>query len=100
MTVLITLRIAANADKLTEYAQSHQEELQSILEKARNHGVISHRFYGSADEVLVVDEWPDEASFHTFFGESPEIENMMAASEAQGQPVITAWTKLDTRDEI
>jgi heme-degrading monooxygenase HmoA len=100
MTVLITLRIPANAEKLTEYAKSHQEELQGIIERAKSHGLVSHRFYGSADEVLVVDEWPDADRFHAFFGASPEIQNMMAASEARGEPVVTVWSKLDTGDEV
>src|SRR6478735_1967265 len=83
MTVLMTLRVSADAGKLTAYAKAHQDELLGILERAKSHGVISHRFYGSADEVLVVDEWPDEASFQAFFADSPEIENMMAGAEAR-----------------
>jgi hypothetical protein len=100
MSVLMTLRLPADGAKLTDYAQSHVDELQGIIEKAKNHGVISHRFFGSANEILVVDEWPDEASFHTFFAEAPEIENMMAAAGAAGEPVVTFWSKLDTGDEV
>jgi hypothetical protein len=100
MTVLMTLRLAADAQKLEAYAKANEDELSSIIEKAKRHGVISHKFYGSADEVLVVDEWPDEASFQAFFGESPEIRNMMAASDARAEPVVTFWTKLDTGDEV
>ena len=100
MTVLMTLRVAANAQKLTAHAKANQDELLAILEKAKGHGVISHKFYGSTEEVLVVDEWPDEASFHAFFGDSPEIQNMLAASEARSEPVVTFWTKLDTGDEL
>jgi hypothetical protein len=100
MTVLMTLRVAADAQKLTAYARSHQDELLAIIEKAKGHGVISHKFYGSADEVLVVDEWPDEASFQAFFGESPEIQNILVGADARGEPVVTFWTKLDTGDEV
>ena len=100
MTVLMTLRVPADGAKLTEYAQANQEELQGIIEKAKGHGVISHRFYASSDEVLVVDEWPDEAAFHAFFADSPEIQNMLVASEASGAPVVTFWTKLDTGDDV
>ena len=100
MSVLMTLRVSANGAKLTDYAQSHADELQGIIEKAKNRGVISHRFYASGDEVLVVDEWPDDASFQAFFAEAPEIENLMAAAEASSEPVVTFWTKLDTGDEV
>jgi heme-degrading monooxygenase HmoA len=100
MTVLMTLRVLADGTKLTQYAQAHQDELQGIIAKAKRRGVISHRFYASSDEVLVVDEWPDEASFQTFFAESPEIQNMMTASAARAEPVVTFWNKLDTGDEV
>jgi hypothetical protein len=51
-------------------------------------------------EVLVVDEWPDEASFQAFFAASPEIQDVIAAAGPSGPPEITFWTKLDTGDEI
>lgn len=53
--------------------------LQSIAEKGKQHGVISHRFYGSDDEILVVDEWPDEESFQKFFADTPDINGRWSA---------------------
>jgi heme-degrading monooxygenase HmoA len=63
-------------------------------------GCIAHHFYGNEDEVLVVDEWPDEASFHAFFDASPDIAAMMGAAGVNTAPGITAWRKLDTGDEV
>jgi hypothetical protein len=62
--------------------------------------VISHRFHGSGEELLVVDEWPEQASFETFFAETPEIAHILTGSEARGEPVVTFWTLLDTGDEV
>ena len=47
--------------------------MQAILDSAKEHGVIAHRFYGSDDgQIMVVDEWPDEQSFQSFFQENGE----------------------------
>jgi hypothetical protein len=49
---------------------------------------------------MVIDEWPDEASFQTFFSEmEPEIGPMMQEVPT-GEPEITFWHKLDTGDDF
>jgi hypothetical protein len=49
---------------------------------------------------MVIDEWPDEASFQTFFSEmEPEIGPMMQ-EVATGEPEFTFWHKLDTGDDF
>lgn len=62
--------------------------------------MISHRFYGSDDEILVVDEWPDQESFQRFFGAHPEIGELMGQVGVTSEPTISFWRKLDTHDEV
>ena len=96
MSVLMTLRVSGDPKAIEETAP---EVLKTVIDRAKTHGVISHRFYGTDKEVLVVDEWPDEASFHSFFESSPEIKDMMERAGA-GQPDITFWQHLDTDDDV
>jgi len=65
-------------------------------------GVIAHRFYGSDDgQIMVIDEWPDEQSFQTFFQEQQEpIGSMMQEAGVTSEPQVRFWRKLDTHDEI
>jgi hypothetical protein len=100
MAILMTLKVPADSDKLLQYTKDNPDALPDILEKAKTYGVISHRFYASGGDVLVVDEWPDEGSFQAFFAAAPEIQDLMAAAAASAEPEITFWTKLDTGDEI
>jgi len=74
--------------------------MQSIIEKGKQHGVISHHFYGSDDEILVVDEWPDEESFQRFFSASPEIGGLMERAGVTTGPEVTFWRHLDTGDDV
>jgi heme-degrading monooxygenase HmoA len=101
MAILVTLKVPADSDKLVQYTKDNPDALTDIVEKAKTYGVISHRFYASGGEVLVVDEWPDEDSFQAFFATtSAEIQEAMAAAAASAPPEVTFWTKLDTGDEI
>jgi quinol monooxygenase YgiN len=96
MSVLVTLRVSADpkAVEATDPAV-----LQDIAARAKEQGCTSHHFYGTDDEVFVVDEWPDEGAFHTFFQGTPEVGEMMQRAGA-GEPVITFWHHLDVADDI
>ncbi len=96
MSVLMTLRVAADRKAVEE---TDPEVLQKVVDRAKEFGAISHHFYGSEKEVLVVDEWPDEASFQRFFESSPEIKDMMDRAGA-GQPEISFWHRLDVNDDF
>ncbi|MDX6327600.1 MAG: hypothetical protein QOK15_3954 [Nocardioidaceae bacterium] len=97
MTVLMTLRVHANTKSVEN---EDKDLLRSIVEKGKQHGVISHRFYGTDDEILVVDEWPDEESFQRFYADAPEIGGMMERAGVTAAPEITFWRHLDTGDDV
>jgi hypothetical protein len=73
-----------------------------IADKAKEHGLIAHRFYGSEDgQIMVLDEWPDPQSFQAFFEEMRgEIEPAMREVGATGEPEITFWRELETHDKV
>ena len=101
MSVIITLRVKGDPKKLEQLAEDDPQRIRSISDRAEEHGLIAHRFYGSEDgEILVVDEWPDADSFQRFFeSEQPAIEPIFAAVSS-GEPQITFWRKLETHDDV
>lgn len=96
MSVLMTLRVSGDPKAIEETAP---EVLQTVIDRAKEYGVISHHFYGTDKELLVVDEWPDEESFQKFFESSPEVKDMMERAGA-GQPEIAFWHHLDVEDDV
>jgi heme-degrading monooxygenase HmoA len=100
MSVLMTLRVSGDARKFEAYVAANSAAFQATAERAKQHGVTRHRFYGTDSEIIVVDEWPDEESFQAFFQASPEIAGYMEAAEVSSEPVITFWRPLDTHDEV
>ncbi|HEY2771725.1 MAG TPA: hypothetical protein VGI87_14215 [Solirubrobacteraceae bacterium] len=101
MSVVVTLSMTGDPKKLEEHAASDPSAMQTIVESAKSHGLIAHRFYGSDDgELMVVDEWPDAQSFQTFFEENNAgIGSLMQAAGVTSQPQTKFWRKLDTHDE-
>ena len=79
MSVIMTFRAAGDPDELERRAAANPEAMRSIADRAKEHGLIAHRFYGADGQIMVLDEWPDPASFQAFWDEmAPEIGPMMA----------------------
>ena len=101
MSVIMTMRAAGDPAALERYAAEHPDEIKNISQRGQQAGATAHRFYGAEGQIMVVDEWPDPASFQQFFeSERANIEPIMAASGMTGEPEVTFWRKLETGDEI
>ncbi len=98
MSVMMTLRVTGDGNKLE--ATADRDLIKSVADKAQKFGVLYQRFYASDTEILVVDEWPDEASFQSFFEASPEIRDIMAAAGVTTHPEVTFWRNMDLGDNV
>ena len=74
--------------------------MRRIAEAGKTAGAIRHTFAGGDNEVLVIDEWPDEQSFQAFFASQPAIADVMRDGGAQGPPVTSVYRKLSTPDQF
>src|SRR6478609_1837591 len=97
MSVIMTLRAHGDPKELEKRAAGNPGAIRAISDRAKQHGLIAHRFYGSEDgQIMVVDEWPDAESFQTFFAKSQsEIEPMMREVGATSEPEVIFWRKLE-----
>jgi hypothetical protein len=100
VSVIMTFRVAGDPDKLEQLAAEKGDVLRGISERAKEHGIIAHRFYGSEGQIMVVDEWPDPESFHRFFESEQETIGPLMEQVATGEPDVTFWRKLETGDDI
>ena len=99
MSVIMTITLDGDAAAVERYAADNPEQMNGIRDHAVQHGLIAHRFYGSGDQIMVVDEWPDAESFLSFFGHvEAEVGAMMAAVGITGQPEPKFWRQLETND--
>jgi heme-degrading monooxygenase HmoA len=99
MSVLVTLRAQADVARFEKLAADDPAVFEGILRRAKERGLISHRFWASDTEILVVDEWPSEAAFNGFFQTTPEIQELMQRAGVDGPPQVSFWRPAETRDE-
>jgi heme-degrading monooxygenase HmoA len=101
MSVLMTLRVTGDPMAIEKLGADDGALFEGVIADASSRGLISHHFYGSETEVLVVDEWPDEASFRAFFEHSgPQIQEMMASAGVTSRPEPEFWRHLDVGDDV
>jgi hypothetical protein len=101
VSVIVILRIPGNPTDLERYAAGPGGEvMRRIAEAGKTAGAVRHSFAGSDNEVLVVDEWPDEQSFQAFFASQPEIADIMRDGGAQGPPETSFYRRLSTPDQF
>jgi hypothetical protein len=101
MSVITVLRVKGNPADLERYAAGPGGEvMRRIGEVAKAAGAVRHTFAGGDNEVLVIDEWPDEQTFQAFFASQPEIADVMRDGGAQGPPETNFYRKLNTPDQF
>jgi quinol monooxygenase YgiN len=102
MSVIMTFRLKGDPRRLEEHAAANPTEVRGIADRAKEHGLIAHRFYGSDDgEIMVIDEWPDAESFQTFFQQEQDaIQPLMESAGATPQGDPQFWRKLETGDDV
>ena len=100
MSVIMTITAAGDPAALERHAGENEAEMAEIKQAAVARGLIAHRFYGSEGKIMVIDEWPDEQSFRSFFEETAaKIGPMMQASGVTSEVEPIFWHKLETGDD-
>jgi heme-degrading monooxygenase HmoA len=100
MSVLMTLQVSGDVAKLEQLAAEDLGQFKKVVGRAKEHGVLHHRFWHGNGEILVVDEWETEQGFHDFFAASPEIATIMERAGVTTQPKITFWKPVAVDDAI
>ena len=101
MSVIMTLELGGDPKGLEQFASQNKDKMEAVLEAAKRHGLIAHRFFGSDDggSLMVLDEWPDRQSFESFFHEQEsEIGPMFVSAGVTAQPEPMFWRELETHD--
>jgi quinol monooxygenase YgiN len=94
--VIMVLRLKCDPDALERFASANTELMDGLSAAARRLGSARHAFAAGDGEVIVIDEWPDEAAFQEFFDSQPDVHRIMEAAGAQGPPEVTFYRRLDT----
>jgi heme-degrading monooxygenase HmoA len=81
--------------------KEHEDTFSAVAVEGKAAGAIHHSFLEDNDGTLIIlDEWPSEEAFQTFFSGQKEIPELMAAAGMGGPPSTKAFRILDTPDRF
>jgi heme-degrading monooxygenase HmoA len=100
MSVMIEMRMNADASRVEQAARDNHDMLMAIGDRAKQQGCVHHRFYAENGQIVVVDEWQDAESFQKFFSSDPDIPTLMGAAGASGEPEVHVLRPLDVDDNF
>ena len=90
MSVVVIARFPTNDPvKALEWAQAHPDIPDEITTYGKTLGQIGHRILLGEKELVVIDEWPNEESFHTFFSEAPRMHEFLSGAGLSSDPVVS-----------
>jgi hypothetical protein len=90
VSVVVTVRIATDdPSQALDWARAHPEIPEEITAYGKTLGQIGHRILLGEKELVVIDEWPSEESFHTFFAEAPRMQEFLSGAGLTADPVIS-----------
>lgn len=100
MSVIVIGRFKADPSRLEQMFVTHEQTLIDVRDEAMSKGATHHQFGAGDGEVVIVDEWPDEASFQTFFAGQPEIPKLMAEAGVSTPPTFEIYRQMDSPDRM
>jgi hypothetical protein len=101
MSVIVTVRVSGDPATFEQQAAAQADAIDRIMDVAKRHGLIAHRWYGADGQYMAIDEWPDADSFNAFFDEAqPDIGPVMQAARVSSPPDVTFWRTLDIGDAV
>jgi heme-degrading monooxygenase HmoA len=100
MSLVIVVKLQADAAKVEEVLRAHADELAAISQDGRKAGAIHHQFVASDSEVVIIDEWDSADAFQQFFGSDPRIANLMQNAGVSAPPEINIYRTIDTSDRF
>ncbi len=96
MSFTVITRFAADPATFQQYAAANHEQMARIAEESKGYGCISHFFVAGDGDILAVDEWETVEQCQQFFGNQPEIPDVMRGIGATGAPETAFYQKLQT----
>jgi hypothetical protein len=101
MSVIVTVHVSGDPATFEQQVAAHADAIGRIMDVAKRHGLVAHRWYSADGQYMAIDEWPDADSFNAFFDEAqPDIGPVMQAASVTSPPDVTFWRTLDTGDAV
>jgi hypothetical protein len=89
MSVIVIGKMQVDPAALEKLWVDRKADFVKVSEEAKAAGALHHRWGIGSGEVVIIDEWPDAASFQSFFGGNAVIPTLMQEAGVEGAPDFT-----------
>lgn len=101
VNVIVMTHIPGDVADFERVVKDQADTFVAVSGRGKAAGAIHHCFVeDTGGGVLIIDEWPSEEAFQTFFASQEEIPKLMAAGGATGAPTTTSYRIIDTPDRF
>ena len=96
MSVIVIARFTvSDVGKAVEFARTNAEIPNDITAFGKSLGQIGHRMTIDGKDLVVIDEWPDESTFNTFFAGATRMGEFLSGAGIVGEPEVTILEVID-----
>jgi hypothetical protein len=100
MSVTVLVRVPLDPSNLEKLWSERASDFKAVAADGKAAGALHHRWAFGDGFAMVIDEWPDAASFQKFFENQAVIPQLMQAAGAQGPPEVTIVDAKDAPDQF
>ena len=100
MSVIVIGRMNVDPAAVEKLWAERAADFQAVASAAKAVGATHHRWGFADDHIVIIDEWPDAETFHSFFGGQPKIAELMQAAGVQGPPEFQIFRAAEGPDQF
>jgi hypothetical protein len=101
LSYIVMTHVPVQVTDFERVSKEHEDTFTAVSVEGKAAGAIHHSFLEDSDgRLIVLDEWPSEEAFLTFFNGQQDIPGLMTAAGMSGPPSTTSYRILDTPDRF
>jgi hypothetical protein len=100
MSVIVVGHMKVDPANVEKLWRDRKADFENIAKEAKAAGATHHRWGFGDGQVVIIDEWPDAASFQNFFESQATIPELMQAAGVQGPPEFEILEAKTAPDEF
>ena len=88
MSVIVIGHMVVDPANVEKLWRDRKADFEAVAQAAKAAGALHHQWGFGQGQVVIIDEWPDAASFQAFFEGQALIGELMRAGGVQGPPTF------------
>ena len=100
MSVIVVGKMKTDPANIKKLWANRTADFEAVANEARAAGALHHRWGFGDGFITIIDEWPDAATFESFFSGNTRIPSLMQEGGVQGPPEFTIVEAVEGPDQF